>query len=213
MRLWIEQRRRQSGRPRGFTLVELLVVIVIITLLMGILVPTVQSVLRTMQQTEAKARLESLSRSVDLWYKVNNNHYPGQVNPALLDDDDEMTGSQLLAEALFTKTKDDGSEVFPASTEYADFSGGILFDYEVKGNTFENVLSDGLPTPMPILYYPSRLGEGNFKASDNDELVTDDTKGGSFGNVSGGGPYLLLSAGADRLYYTADDITSGNVGG
>ncbi len=211
MRLWIEQRRRQSGRPRGFTLVELLVVIVIITLLMGILVPTVQSVLRTMQQTEAKARLESLSRSVDLWYKVNNNHYPGQVNPTDLDND-KITGSHLLAEALFKRTNDDGSVVW-ASTEYADFSGGILFDYEVEGTTHENVLSDGLPTPMPILYYPSRLGEGNFKASDNDELVTDDTKGGSFGNVSGGGPYLLLSAGADRLYYTADDITSGNVGG
>ena len=212
MRLWIEQRRRPSPVPRGFTLVELLVVIVIITLLMGILVPTVQSVLRTMQQTEAKARLESLSRSVDLWYKVNNNHYPGQVNPAVLDNN-QMTGSELLARALFTKTKDDGSEVFPASTQYADFSGGGLFDYELGGTTHENVLSDGLPTPMPILYYPSRLGEGNFKASDNDELVTDDTKGGSFGNVSGGGPYLLLSAGADRLYYTADDITSGNVGG
>ncbi|MFW5690186.1 MAG: type II secretion system protein [Planctomycetota bacterium] len=213
MRLWIEQRRRRNGRPRGFTLVELLVVIVIITLLMGILVPTVQSVLKTMQQTEAKARLESLSRSVDLWYKVNNNHYPGQVNPAPLDND-EMTGSELLARALFTKTKDDGSEVFPASTEYADFSGGILFDYEVEeGDTVENVLSDGLPTPMPILYYPSRLGEGNFKASDNDELVTDENSDGSFGDVSGGGPYLLLSAGADRLYFTADDVTNGNVGG
>ncbi len=205
------QRRRQSSLPGGFTLVELLVVIVIITLLMGILVPTVQSVIKTMNQTKAKARLESLSRSVDLWYKVNNNHYPGQVNANWRDDPDTSNGSELLARALFTKTDDDGDDIFPASTQYADFSGGILFDYEVDETTHENVLSDGLPTPMPILYYPSRLGEGNFRASDNGELVTDETKGGNFGG--GSGPYLLLSAGADRLYFTSDDITNGNAGG
>ncbi len=206
------QRRRLTPRLGGFTLVELLTVIVIITLLMGILVPTVQSVLKTMNQTEARARLESISRSVDLWYKVNNNHYPGQVNPTDLDNNN-ITGSELLARALFTKVEEDGSEEFPASTQYADFSKGMLFDYEVDGTTFENVLSDGLPTAMPILYYPSRVGEGSFKASDNDELITGDTKGGNFGDVSGGGPYLLLSAGPDRLYYTEDDVTNGNTGG
>jgi prepilin-type N-terminal cleavage/methylation domain-containing protein len=199
-----------STPRRGFTLVELLVVIVIISLLMGILVPTVQSVLKTMQQTEAKARLESLSRSVDLWYKVNNNHYPGQVNPNWKDDPETSNGSKLLARALFTKVEEDGDEVFPASTQYADLSGGMLFDYEADGTTHENVLSDGLPTAMPILYYPSHLGEGNFKASDNKELVTDETSDGEFSDVSGGGPYLLLSAGPDRLYYTADDVTNGN---
>jgi prepilin-type N-terminal cleavage/methylation domain-containing protein len=207
------------ARRGGFTLVELLVVIVIIMLLMGILVPTVRSILNTAQQTEAKARIQSLSRSIDLWYKENNNRYPGQVNPAPLDNN-STTGSQLLAEALFTKIEDDGEEVFPASTKYADFTDDILIDYKLDGQTHENCISDGFPTPMPLLYFPARIGAaGNgsaYKASDNNELVNDDTKGGNFSNVSGSGGsrrYLLVGAGEDRQFYTADDITNIRVGG
>lgn len=216
------RRHREHPRPGGFTLVELLVVITIIVLLMGILVPTVQSVLETAQRTEAQARIESLAKSVELWAESHDDIYPGQIGWDHDDEDEETwkNGSRLLAEALFTSQ--DGNDVFPASTEYADYTGGILFDYTMvndEGDTVtrENVISDGYPTAMPILYYPARAG--SFRGEDNEALINDETKeeDADLGDIADGDNFnvgfLLLCAGADRLFFSTDDLTNIHRGG
>ena len=61
------------SRPRqGFTLVELLVVIVIIVTLMAVLVPTVGAVQKKAIKLEAKNSLTALMQSVDAYYNTYN---------------------------------------------------------------------------------------------------------------------------------------------
>lgn len=61
-----------NSRRQGFTLVELLVVIVIIVTLMAILIPTVSAVQRNAVKLEAKNTLTSLMQAVDAYYNTYN---------------------------------------------------------------------------------------------------------------------------------------------
>jgi prepilin-type N-terminal cleavage/methylation domain-containing protein len=62
----------QPRRRKGFTLVELLVVIVIIVTLMAILVPVVSSVRKKAVKLEAKNSLTALMQAVDAYYNTYN---------------------------------------------------------------------------------------------------------------------------------------------
>jgi prepilin-type N-terminal cleavage/methylation domain-containing protein len=92
---------------RGFTLVELLVVIGIIVVLIGILVPTISKVRTRAYATNTAAQIQLLSGSIQQYFNVFN-AYPG----ALDDNDPQMehgtgatpankfTSSELLVMAL-----------------------------------------------------------------------------------------------------------------
>ncbi|MFP4052374.1 MAG: type II secretion system protein [Phycisphaerae bacterium] len=219
-------RKTRIARPAGgFTLVELLVVIVIILMLMGILVPTVRSVMETITVTEARTRLKTLDQSIQLWGKQNAGYFPGQILASQSDNPLEVTGSHLAAEALFTAViEEDGKEkkVFPSTTAYAEFESGQLMDYEIDGKKTEDVLSDGYSDAMPILYYPARtdmLGKAEqYQEDDNAALLVhsgdEANTGGKLTDVVTGNPpvnngtYLLIGAGPDRLYFTPDDINN-----
>jgi len=62
-----QAKRRRQGE-RGFTLVELLVVITIITLIMGIIGPRVLNYLTESKAKAAKIQIESFSSGLDLFF-------------------------------------------------------------------------------------------------------------------------------------------------
>jgi len=76
-----QSRQKHNGhKPRsagGFTLVELLTVIVIISLLVAILVPTVRGSILAMKNAETGNRLSTIVTAVE-FYRNENNYYPGQ---------------------------------------------------------------------------------------------------------------------------------------
>lgn len=64
-------------KNRGFTLMELLVVIVIIGLLVAYIAPRYFGQLNNSEQQTTKAQIESLARALDS-YRIDLGHYPAQ---------------------------------------------------------------------------------------------------------------------------------------
>jgi general secretion pathway protein G len=71
----INKRQKNRRNERGFTLVEVLVVITIIALMMGLVGPRVLNYLSESKTKAAKIQIESLSASLDLFF-IDAGRYP-----------------------------------------------------------------------------------------------------------------------------------------
>ena len=71
----LQRNRRQAHGQRGFTLVELLVVITIIALIMGIVGPRVLNYLTESKAKAAKIQIESFASALDLFF-LDTGRYP-----------------------------------------------------------------------------------------------------------------------------------------
>lgn len=71
-------RQRLSARQRGFTLIELMVTVVVISVLALIALPSYQQFVRQARRVEAQAELINLQRAFEK-YRVNNPSYDGCV--------------------------------------------------------------------------------------------------------------------------------------
>src|SRR3954467_4849522 len=72
---WLERKRKAAAGERGFTLVELLVVITIIALIMGIVGPRVLNYLTESKAKAAKIQIESFASALDLFF-LDTGRYP-----------------------------------------------------------------------------------------------------------------------------------------
>jgi general secretion pathway protein G len=72
---WNRKRHAARHAERGFTLVEILVVITIIALIMGLVGPRVLSFLGESKVKAAKIQIESLASALDLYF-LDNGQYP-----------------------------------------------------------------------------------------------------------------------------------------
>ncbi|MDA1081533.1 MAG: type II secretion system major pseudopilin GspG [Gemmatimonadetes bacterium] len=69
-------RARHMGRSGGFTLIEILVVIVVIAILATLVAPNVFQNVGTAKTTTAKTQIEMLASALDA-YRLDNGYYPG----------------------------------------------------------------------------------------------------------------------------------------
>jgi len=87
------RRRRARHAERGFTLIEILVVITIIALIMGLVGPRVLNFLAESKLKAAKIQIESLASAVELYY-LDTGQYPSSSEGlnALLSRPGSVTG-------------------------------------------------------------------------------------------------------------------------
>lgn len=67
---------RYCNSPRGFTLLELLIVLLIIGLLTGIVAPRFMAQMNRSETTTAKAQIDALTKAVQA-YRIDMGRYPG----------------------------------------------------------------------------------------------------------------------------------------
>jgi general secretion pathway protein G len=71
----VRQRMAQRAGTRGFTLIELMIVIVIIGILAGLLVPRIMERPEEARRVKAKLDIKSIESALKL-YKIDNGSYP-----------------------------------------------------------------------------------------------------------------------------------------
>lgn len=101
-------------KKRGFTIMELLVVISIIALLIGIMVPGVRKAKQVAMNLKQKCQLREIGIGLELWSNENDNEFPDSkaLGTALF-----TTGAHHLAEAMLGR---DGQGFDSLSTWDAD---------------------------------------------------------------------------------------------
>ena len=159
-------------RNAGFTLVELLTVVIIIGLLVAILLPTVTSAIKTAMAANSRTRVNSLDKGCEL-YKKEYQLYPGQrymtdATRGLNGSGGSKTGSQVLAASmyLFNVTNPTDTTQVPRGGFDTYKDEFLVKDGKQPGISATDrpfYLSDGFPRQQAyaILYYPAVPGSNN----------------------------------------------------
>ncbi len=86
----------------GFTLIEMLTVLAIITILIGLLIPALNMVRHMARDTQERSQLATISLGLEAWQQANSgSEYPAsQATPINVGTAAVYTGAQRLAEAM-----------------------------------------------------------------------------------------------------------------
>jgi len=216
-------RQHAGGRAGGggFTLTEVLVVMLILSLLMGILMPIIGVVRLRLQVARSRVRVETLDHGVRSFALEHNGRFPGQADTELWDT--VYTGSQVLAAHMFGYY--DSANVAapyhnveldnpqPGTTAYMTYDDSMLLHHDSDNN----FLSDHFNAPKPVAYYPAGggVGTGQFRFALNSiftgstesafGVYIKDTSYGVSGTPYNNNEFLLIGPGADRAYFNEDD--------
>lgn len=135
-------------RKKGFTIIELLVVISIIVLLIGIMTPGARKAKQLAMKVKQKAQLRNVSIGVELWSNEHGNDYPESTTTGNVL---FTTGAHHLAEALVGRD-------------------GYGFD---SISSWDAELDAAIVSPTPIPYDPTILSYTNREPVYLDSGVVD----------------------------------------
>lgn len=128
-------------RRRGFTLIEILVVVSIIVILIAILLPALSGVRKQAQATNTQAELNSLKAAIEIYATAFNGAYPGPVREDVVANSTDFNANQnlLLGLAIAWKpssswTGNDPGLQSPMSTPFAS---GIVGDTVMSPNLMD----------------------------------------------------------------------------
>jgi prepilin-type N-terminal cleavage/methylation domain-containing protein len=102
------------SRPNGFTLVELLIVVIILAILAAIVIPQFSSATVDAQESALDANVHSLRAAIDLYRVQHGGKYPGAV---------AATGATCTVGAAGTGAVNTAQAVIDQMTKYSSAAG------------------------------------------------------------------------------------------
>lgn len=178
-----------SGSRRGFTLIELAVVVAILLLLTGILIPVVRTELENAMQGKAQSDLKTVSDAFNRYY-AHTGAWPARVDGAGAEfkaatAEGDLSGLRCLRENVFQRKRWNGpylSEGFAAAADAAPVGEG--------GSSVLDSPTDPWGSPYRVYYFGQEGAMGKF------------------------GGIVLVSAGGDRAVSTTpEDIAAAKSAG
>ena len=117
---------RQQAGQRGFTLIELMIVVVIMAILAAIAFPSYQEHMRKTRRSEAKSHLMDLANRMERYY-ANQNSYTGASVAALMGSTSSEHGYYTLSiDPLAAETYT--LNAAPAAVQSGDRCGTFTYD-------------------------------------------------------------------------------------
>ena len=171
------------NKKRGFTLVELLVVISIIALLIGLLLPALSKVRKNAQQLKCGTNVRGIHQGLVNWAQGDNESYPipsvldranfteAAANPGQASKD--RTGN-IWSLLIFSETLSPEIFVSPAEID-PDIRQPVLLDSR-EDSEFNYAFPETAENPAKALYDPQYRGS-KLDVQDNNSGVTGDIYG------------------------------------
>src|SRR6478736_5104715 len=75
---------RLTRNQKGFTLVELVIVMAVIALILSVVIPNLRGMQQEGQVTKAEAELNTLKTAIVSYWRNNSNAYPVNISSALI---------------------------------------------------------------------------------------------------------------------------------
>jgi prepilin-type N-terminal cleavage/methylation domain-containing protein len=199
---------------KGFTLVELLTTVGIITILIAMLIPALNMVRKIAKEAEQKAQFNTIGMGLEA-YKSDFGSYPGSSWQKSLTQNPNYQGGQRLAEALV------GMDLFGFHPDSAwmsngrDTTGQVVYPSFAGVSLTQTQLEDNLkkrrgpylenPTNRAFRLrdlYPGPSGNGDVQMIAPDTYVVCDVF--KAGKVTLQATGQMIKAGTPILYYKAD---------
>lgn len=127
---------KKMRNQRGFTLIEILVVVIIIGFIASLIAPNIMGRFERSKEEIAKAQIDMLSSGV-MSFKVDMNRYPVKLEELIQSKDPKWRGPYLSKQAL-PKDPWDRDYVYKAPGEHGPFdlyslgTDGTLGDKSIK---------------------------------------------------------------------------------
>jgi prepilin-type N-terminal cleavage/methylation domain-containing protein len=138
------------GRRRGFTLLELLVVIAVIALLAGLLLPVLSRARAEARRTECKSNLGQLHKALTMYLPVNQSQYPRLASRPTLAPNEARLRDVLApwtGEARVFRCPGDDQKFF--ENEGASYEWNALLNGRRQDGPVEQIFG---PSRTPMLY-------------------------------------------------------------
>lgn len=147
MKKCISHRREKN---RGFTIVELLVIIAIVALAVGLVIPAIQQVREASRKTQCMMNLKTVGAAFIEHHDIHGNYPTGGWGERWIGD----------PERGFDKKQPGGwaFNILPFLNHDSLYNLGKELDYDGKKNGF----TERITTPLPLYYCPSRRAALNY---------------------------------------------------